>query len=81
MSGYGIFAIGCVFGCLVGLLGAGMLAAAYRGEVEREKVEAYCQGVKDGQAAERRWAREGARSGDGGDILITTWETMPRIRR
>ena len=49
--------------------------------MEREKVEAYCQGVKDGQAAERRWAREGARSGDGGDILITTWETMPRIRR
>ena len=52
MSGYWIFAFGCVVGGCAGLLVAGLFGAAHRGEEEQEKVEAYYRGVKDGRMME-----------------------------
>ncbi len=45
MSGYWIFAFGCVVGGCVGLLLAALLSAAHRGE---EKMEAYYYGINVG---------------------------------
>ena len=53
MSGYWIFAFGCVVGGLGGLLVVGLLGMAHQGDVDRERVEAYYRGVEDGKAMER----------------------------